>query len=82
MQNYLRPLDPGSGNKNQNFTNKGSREKPLQNFTFNLDVPKSIPLSEDEEQRIWKSYTPKIFHSMTWTTILAHQSVDFRRKEC
>ena len=36
--------------KNIFFTILGSREKPLENFTFDLDVPKSILLGEDEEQ--------------------------------
>ena len=31
------------------FTILGSKEKSLENFTFDLDVPKSIPLGEDEE---------------------------------
>ena len=32
------------------FTILGSSGKPLENFTFYLDVPKSILLGEDEEQ--------------------------------
>ena len=32
------------------FTILGSREKPLENFNFDLDVPKSIPLGENEER--------------------------------
>ena len=40
------------------FTILGSSGKPLENFTFYLDVPKSILLREDEEQRIWKSCFP------------------------
>ena len=35
--------------QNHNFTNQGSSGNPLENFTFDLDVPKSIPLEEDEE---------------------------------
>ena len=59
----------------QIFNKIGTREKPLENF--DLDVPKSISLGEDEEQRIWKSRTTKIFLSMTRTMILALQSVGF-----
>ena len=32
------------------FVNLGSKGKVLKNFTFDLDVPKSIILGEDEEQ--------------------------------
>ena len=59
------------------FYNSRSREKLLENFTFDLYVPKLIPLGEDEEQWIWKSRTPKIIDSMTQTMILTLQSVDF-----
>ena len=38
-------------------------------------------LGEDEEQWIWKSHTPKIFHPMTWTMILALQSVGFGKED-
>ena len=38
--------------KSHIFTNLGSKGKVLENFTFDLDVPKSIPLDENEEQRI------------------------------
>ena len=34
------------------FMNLGSKGKVLKNFTFDLDVPKSILLDENEEQRI------------------------------
>ena len=33
-----------------NFTILESRGKSLENFTFDLDVPKSILLGEDEKQ--------------------------------
>ena len=46
-----------------------------------VDVSKLIPLEEDEEQWIWKSRTPKIFHLMTRTAILTLQSVDFRNDD-
>ena len=61
----------------QNFNKIGTREKPLENFNFDLDVPKSISLREYEEQRIWKSLTVKIFLPMNRTMILALQSVGF-----
>ena len=63
------------------FTNVGPREKPLENFSFDLDVPKSIPLDADEKQRIWMSRTPKIFHPITQTMILTFQSVGLRKGE-
>ena len=63
------------------FNKIGTREKPLEKFTSDLDVPKSIPLDENEEWRIWKSRAPKIFRLMTWTTILALQSVSFGRED-
>ena len=50
MQNYPMPLDHINGSKNHIFTILGSKGKPLENFTFDLDVPISIPLREDEEQ--------------------------------
>ena len=54
----------------QNCNKIETREKPLENFNFDLDVPKSISLGEDEKQRIWKSRTTKIFLPMTQTMIL------------
>ena len=40
MQNYLRPLYIMQWKlKKKNFNKIGSREKPLENFTFDLDVP-------------------------------------------
>ena len=54
MQNYCRPLDPmqwkQKKKKKHNFTILESRGKSLENFTFDLDIPKSILLGEDEEQ--------------------------------
>ena len=35
---------------NHIFTILGSRGKPLENFTFDFNVPKSISLGKDEEQ--------------------------------
>ena len=55
------------------FTNLRSRDKALETFTFDLDVPKLILLGEDEAWRVRRSPTPKIFHSMTKTTILELQ---------
>ena len=54
MQNYPRFLDPmqwkqKKKKKKHIFIILGSREKPLENFTFDLDVPKSIFLEEDEK---------------------------------
>ena len=55
--------------------NLGSKGKVLENFTFDLDVPKSIPLDENKEQRIWKSHTlrsfvrwiePRSWHFKVW----------------
>ena len=63
--------------KNHIFTILGSKGKPLENFTFDLDIPKTIPLSENEKQWSWKSRTPKIFRLMTRTMILALQSIGF-----
>ena len=34
----------------QNCNKIETREKPLENFNFDLDVPKSIPLGENEER--------------------------------
>ena len=40
MQNYLKHLYLMQWKlKKQNFNKIGSREKPLENFTFDLDVP-------------------------------------------
>ena len=59
MQNYPRPLDLMQQKQNQHiFTILGSRGKPLEDFIFYLDVPKSILLEEYEEQWIWKSSLP------------------------
>ena len=52
MQNYPRPLNPMQ-RKQKNiyiFTILGSRGKPLEDFTIDLKVLKSILLKEDEEQ--------------------------------
>ena len=52
MQNYPRLLNPMQQKQKKKiyiFTILGSKEKSLENFTFDLDVPKSIPLGEDEE---------------------------------
>ena len=47
--NYLRPLDPMQQKQKDFFFNiLGSREKLLQNFTFDLDVLKSISLDKVE----------------------------------
>ena len=61
------PLNPmqRKQKKKKNFTILGSRGKPLEDFTIDLDVLKSILLKEDEEQWIWKSRTPKTFRMMT-----------------
>ena len=66
---------------NHIFTILGSKGKPLENFTFDFNVPKSISLGKDEEQWIWKSCTSKIFHPMTRTMILTLYSVDFEKKD-
>ena len=67
--------------KNHIFIVLGLRGKPLENFTFDLDVLKSILLGEDEEQWILNSYTPKILYPMTRTMILALQSVGFGKDD-
>ena len=60
--------------KNKIFSILGSKEKSLENFTCDLDVPRLIMLYEDEAWRIQSSHTPKIFRLMTKTTILIQQS--------
>ena len=51
MQNYPMPLNPMQRKqKKKNFTILGSRGKPLEDFTIDLKVLKSILLKEDKEQ--------------------------------
>ena len=81
MQNYFRPLDPiqWKQRKTHIFTILGSKGKPLENFTFDLDVPKLILLGEHEEQWIWKSHTHLL---MTQTTPLDDSSHDLDTPKC
>ena len=49
MKNYLRPLDPIQKKQKKHIFNiLGLKGKTLENFIFDLDVLKSIPLGEDE----------------------------------
>ena len=50
MQKYPKALDPMQQKQNQFFTILGSREKSLEKFSFDFDVPKSILRSEGVEQ--------------------------------
>ena len=53
----------------------------IENFTYDLDVLRSNPCSENDPWRIWRSRTPKVFCLMTRTTTLALQRVDFGRDD-
>ena len=43
----------------------------LENFTFDLDVPKSIPFNEYANQSSWKLCKPMIFGPITQPRTLA-----------
>ena len=46
---------------------------------LDLNVLESIPYKEEHVWIVWRSHIPKIFHPITWTTIMALQSVVFGR---
>ena len=48
---------------------------------LDLDVPRSIPCNEEHVWIVWRSHIHKIFHPMTWTTIMVLQSVVFVKVE-
>ena len=67
--------------KNSIFNILRSRLKTLEDFTFDLDIPKSIPLDKDEACSLQRSCTPEVFRIMTLITTLALQMVGFEKKE-